>query len=370
MGCCSSKKPNRNAVDISHFVKLRAIGKGGFGLVHVVKKLTPPQAENDLFAMKTMAKQTLLQSEWHLSVAWLERNVLRIVQSPFLPKLHWAFQDRARLYLVMDFLPGGDLGFYVDKHHGLPEESIVFYIAEIALGIQALHDQYIVHHDIKPSNILLDSSGHARITDFGLATILDAESGFRTRLAGGTPGFMPPESIMGKFHVFEPDFFALGSTIYYCYKQRAPFVSNEQMMEQKAIPHSWRLIPDVARNLIERLLKFDMNERLTDWDEFERHEFFRTIDWDQMRKCSGKGPINIETTARNFPMEVCALDALVPDEAKPIKDQTVFDGFEYDEDKGDASAMREAPGRIAEFAARLSVERSGGGASKRSALIG
>lgn len=71
--------------------------------------------------------------------------------------------------------------------------------------------------------------------------------------------------------VFEPDFFALGSTIYYCYKQRAPFVSNEQMMEQKAIPHSWRLIPDVARNLIERLLKFDMNERLTDWDEVRPH---------------------------------------------------------------------------------------------------
>lgn len=87
-----------------------------------------------------------MKSEWHMKVAWLERNVLRAVNSPFVPKLYWAFQDQASLYLVMEFLPGGDLGFYISRQNGLPESTVAFYMAELALGIEELHKRRIVHH--------------------------------------------------------------------------------------------------------------------------------------------------------------------------------------------------------------------------------
>lgn len=104
MGCsCSTPLPNSAKVDLSHFTILRTIGKGGFGTVTAVQKLSEP-LKDETFAMKTMGKVQLLQSRQGLRIAWRERNVLRIVKSPFVPKLHYAFQDEGSLYLVLDFL--------------------------------------------------------------------------------------------------------------------------------------------------------------------------------------------------------------------------------------------------------------------------
>ncbi|SPR01159.1 Protein kinase domain-containing protein [Plasmodiophora brassicae] len=336
MGCCESIEaaPNADHVDHTHFEIFRCIGKGGFGNVYAVQKKTDPEGKRDYVAMKKMAKVALMKSEWHMKVAWLERNVLRAVNSPFVPKLYWAFQDQASLYLVMEFLPGGDLGFYISRQNGLPESTVAFYMAELALGIEELHKRRIVHHDIKPANILLDKDGHSRITDFGIAVFLEQEQELKCKSTAGTPGFMSPEAVKGRSHGVETDFFSFGASLYYCFKGRCPFEDNNEMLAQRAIPQSMSHIPAAARDLILKLLKYDVSDRLVDWDAVKKDPFFSGINWSEIAQRTQPGPITIDKdAASNFPVDVYAMDVLCPDEVVKVDDKHAFDGYEYDYQK-------------------------------------
>ena len=104
--CCSLLAPNPEKTDQSHFVEIRRIGKGGFGKVTLDRKLSEPM-KGKVFAKKALSKVQLIKSEGRIRIAWRERNILRIVKSPFVPRLHYAFQDEANLYLVLEFLSGG-----------------------------------------------------------------------------------------------------------------------------------------------------------------------------------------------------------------------------------------------------------------------
>lgn len=164
-----------------NFKILKVIGRGSFGKVFLVEKkhdihksksfhmMSSSTSEMpQYFAMKVLKKVTLIDRN-QLVHTKTERDILQNVHNPFLMKMHFAFQTEDKLYMVMDFLNGGELFFHLRKEQRFNEDRIRFYAAEIILGLEALHKAGIIYRDLKPENILLDNEGHIRLTDFGLS---------------------------------------------------------------------------------------------------------------------------------------------------------------------------------------------------------
>ncbi|SPQ99994.1 Protein kinase domain-containing protein [Plasmodiophora brassicae] len=335
MGCVCSTPPNPNKVDMTHFTLLRTIGKGGFGTVTAVMKESEP-FRGKYFAIKKLAKCQLIESSSGIKVAWRERNILQMIDSPFLPKLHWAFQDEACLYLVMDFLSGGDIGYLIKQKKRIEVDLARYYAAEIALGMQELHEKKIVYRDLKPANVLLDKRGHCHIIDFGIASILDEKNNYKACGDAGTPGYQSPEMCNGDSYQFEPDFFAYGITIYQMLAGVRPFDDNTHTLKCNCVPRSWKHVPQDAQDLITKLLDPNPAKRLCDWRAVKNHAFFRECDWAKLARCEGDGPFVPDPDIANFPIECNAEALLMPEPDKPIKDQTIFQGYTYEGHKKQA----------------------------------
>jgi protein kinase A len=125
----------------------------------------------------------------------------------------YAFQDRVNLYLIMDYMPGGDLRFQIGRAEMFPEHVVKFFVCCILLSLKCLHENNIIHRDIKPENLIFDSKGYLRLTDMGVARI---DSPKNQEDTSGTPGYMAPEVITRDQHSFPVDFFALGVIAYEC----------------------------------------------------------------------------------------------------------------------------------------------------------
>lgn len=139
-----------------------------------------------------------------------EKNILAGVQHPFIVNLVEAFQDRLNLYLVFEFVQGGEIFRLLRKENIFPNDVALFYIAEITLALQYLHQRQIAYRDLKPENLLIGSDGHLKITDFGFAKkIVD-----RSYTLCGTPEYLAPEIIMGQGHNLGVDWWALGILLY------------------------------------------------------------------------------------------------------------------------------------------------------------
>jgi len=148
---------------VNDFEKIKVIGRGAFGEVRVCRK----KDINDIYAMKVMKKSEMVKKNQVAHIR-AERDVLALADNPWVVKLHFSFQDELNLYLVMEFLQGGDLMTVLMDKDILSEEATRFYVAEIALAIVSVHKLNYVHRDLKPDNILLDKSGHIKLSDFGL----------------------------------------------------------------------------------------------------------------------------------------------------------------------------------------------------------
>jgi serine/threonine protein kinase len=144
----------------------------------------------------------------------IERRVLGAVDHPFLMKLHYAFQTGNKLYLVLDYCPGGELFFHLSRYKRFPEGVVRFYSAQLVLALKHLHDGGVIYRDIKPENILLDVEGHIKLGDFGLAKdgITDAICGAQS--VCGTPEYMAPEVINKAGHGTAVDWWGLGMLMY------------------------------------------------------------------------------------------------------------------------------------------------------------
>jgi len=215
-----------------------------------------------------------------------ERKVMETISHPFLMKLHFAFQNKTRLYFVMDYLPGGEIFFHLSKHRfGLKKTT--FYVAEIALGLGHLHDNNIIYRDLKPENILLDSGGHVRITDFGLAKG-GLEGASTTDTFCGTPEYLAPEVIHGKGHGKPVDWWSLGILTFEMLVGCPPFYhANVQIMYSKIIsepvPQPGSLVSGDAKKFILALLNRNVASRLGSAGgitEIRKHPFFSTVNWD------------------------------------------------------------------------------------------
>lgn len=173
----------------------RLIGKGSFGKVMLARK----KDTNMLYAMKIIRK-ALVEKYKHVDHTKTERIILGELDHQFLVKLRYAFQTKTKLYLVMDFVNGGELFFHLKRSKQFSVDRARFYAAEILLALEYLHSQGIVYRDLKAENILLDHSGHIKLTDFGLSKKFFAPDIVKTFSFCGTPEYLAPEVLLGTGH--------------------------------------------------------------------------------------------------------------------------------------------------------------------------
>ncbi|KAL0949538.1 hypothetical protein HGRIS_009587 [Hohenbuehelia grisea] len=324
----------RTKLGVNDFKTVKVIGKGAFGEVRLVQKTDTGK----IYAMKTLKKEEMLKKD-QLAHVRAERDVLAESNSPWVVQLFYSFQDPVFLYLIMEFLPGGDLMTMLIKYDTFSEDVTRFYIAQCVLAIESVHNLGFIHRDIKPDNILIDKGGHIKLSDFGLSTgfhkqhdssyyqrLLDSTSGKqaapraqaarnsvmvnsinltmsskdeiatwkanRRKLAYstvGTPDYIAPEIFMQQGYGNECDWWSLGAIMFECLVGYPPFCSESTHDTYQKIMQ-WQnhlLFPDdvhlsrESEDLIKRLIT-SADKRLK-VEQIKRHPFFYGVDWETIR---------------------------------------------------------------------------------------
>ena len=217
--------------------------------------------------------------------------ILERINHPFIVKLHYAFQTPERLYFVIDFLNGGELFFHLRKEQRFTEERARYYAVEIILALECLHEVGVIYRDLKPENVILDSDGHIKITDFGLSKLFQTGEKMTYSFCG-TPEYLAPEICKGSGHNHVVDWWSLGIMIYEMLSGINPFkLRNKsnyeklQMIMNTDVPMMPEFSP-VARDLLKSLLQRNPMYRLGSGrdgtNEIKDHEFFKDVNWDAM----------------------------------------------------------------------------------------
>uniref|UniRef100_A0A4W3H1V3 Ribosomal protein S6 kinase n=1 Tax=Callorhinchus milii TaxID=7868 RepID=A0A4W3H1V3_CALMI len=280
--------------DPSQFELLKVLGQGSYGKVFLVKKIKGSDA-GQLYAMKVLKKATLKVRDRVRSK--MERDILAEVNHPFIVKLHYAFQTEGKLYLILDFLRGGDLFTRLSKEVMFTEEDVKFYLAELALALDHLHGLGIIYRDLKPENVLLDEDGHIKITDFGLSKeAVDQDK--RAYSFCGTIEYMAPEVVNRRGHAQSADWWSFGVLMFEMLTGSLPFQGKDRKETMALILKAKLGMPQFlspeAQSLLRALFKRNPSNRLgagpDGVEEIKRHHFFGTIDWNKLYRKEIKPP--------------------------------------------------------------------------------
>ncbi|KAF8401032.1 hypothetical protein HHK36_014335 [Tetracentron sinense] len=344
----------RHKICVDDFELLTIIGRGAFGEVRLCRE----KKSGNIFAMKKLKKSEML-SRGQVEHVRAERNLLAEVASHCIVKLYYSFQDDEYLYLIMEYLPGGDVMTLLIREDTLTESVTRFYIAQSVLAIESIHKHNYIHRDIKPDNLLLDKNGHMKLSDFGLCKPLDCTTltaineneamddenmresmdvdGYfpdtdrgsrlksprellqhwqmnRRKLAFstvGTPDYIAPEVLLKKGYGMECDWWSLGAIMYEMLVGYPPFYSDDPISTCRKIVH-WRnhlkfpeearLTPE-AKDLICRLL-CNVEHRLGTGgaDQIKAHPWFKDVVWDKLYELEAafKPEVNGELDTQNF----------------------------------------------------------------------
>ncbi|KAI0022457.1 protein kinase-like domain-containing protein [Xylariomycetidae sp. FL0641] len=272
------------------FQILRLIGKGTFGQVYQVRK----KDSGRIYAMKVLSKKVIVQKK-EVAHTVGERNILvrtAMSESPFIVGLKFSFQTENDLFLVTDYMSGGELFWHLQKEGRFDEKRAKFYIAELILAIEHLHKNDIVYRDLKPENILLDAHGHIALCDFGLSKA-NLTKNDTTNTFCGTTEYLAPEVLLDESgYTKMVDFWSLGVLVFEMCCGWSPFYAEDTQQMYKNIAFGKVRFPrdtlsQEGRNFVKGLLNRNPKHRLgavEDAEELKRHPFFADVDWDVLGK--------------------------------------------------------------------------------------
>ncbi|KAL5261605.1 hypothetical protein ACHWQZ_G007336 [Mnemiopsis leidyi] len=297
----------------SDFVKCKIIGRGAFGEVQVVRH----RENRQIYAMKLLSKAEMLKRS-DTAYYWEERDIMAFSESEWIIKLFYAFQDAQYLYMVMEYMPGGDLVNLMSQYE-ISEKWAKFYTAELVAALDTVHQLGFIHRDVKPDNMLLDVRGHMKLADFGTCMKVDEDGLIRSSTAVGTPDYISPEVLTSQnadgVYGKECDWWSVGIFLYEMMVGECPFFSESlvgtysNIMDHEKTLH----FPDdvvmspscvaLIRNLLttreRRLGRVDVNE-------IKNHPFFTKnnthFTWENLRDCNAPVEFSLEgdDDTRNF----------------------------------------------------------------------
>lgn len=377
----------RTRLSPDDFLTVKVIGKGAFGEVRLVQK----KDTGKIYAMKTLLKSEMHKKD-QLAHVKAERDVLAESDSPWVVNLYYSFQDSVYLYLIMEFLPGGDLMTMLIKYEIFSEDVTRFYMAECVLAIEAVHRLGFIHRDIKPDNILIDKEGHIKLSDFGLSTGFHKthDQAYYQRLLNGggsnsaqnqgrnsvmvdaihltisnrdkintwrqsrrikaystvgTPDYIAPEIFIHQGYGQECDWWSLGTIMYECLVGWPPFCAEDAHETYRKIvnwPENLHFPDEVqlsyeAEDLIRSLItSADKRIGRHGADEIKAHPFFAGVDWNSLRQIDApfKPQLKSITDTSYFPT----------DELENIPDAPAVAAVRAQEESGDAPYASEETG--------------------------
>ncbi|GAA51443.1 atypical protein kinase C [Clonorchis sinensis] len=337
-------------VGLQDFKMLKVIGRGSYAKVFQVEHIPT----NRIYAMKVIKKETISDEE---DIEWVqtEKHVFECATNhPFLVGLHSCFQTDSRLFFVIEFVNGGDLMFYMQRSLRLPEDYARFYAAEICLALNFLHERGIIYRDLKLDNVLMDSEGHIKLTDYGMCKegiIGDV----MTSTFCGTPNYIAPEILKSEnYSGFSVDWWALGVLMFEMLAGRSPWEgigqsanpdqNTEDYLFQVILTRPIRFPRSIsvrATNILRAFLTKNPAERLgcmpdSNFADIMNHSFFRPIDWVALEQKQVAPPYRPSYTDDydlthfdpTFTEEPVVFTPDNPEKIAKI-DQTEFEGFEY-----------------------------------------
>uniref|UniRef100_A0A8C5YEE3 Serine/threonine-protein kinase 32C n=2 Tax=Microcebus murinus TaxID=30608 RepID=A0A8C5YEE3_MICMU len=294
MSAATARRPvfdDKEDVNFDHFQILRAIGKGSFGKVCIVQK----RDTEKMYAMKYMNKQQCIERDEVRNV-FRELEILQEVEHVFLVNLWYSFQDEEDMFMVVDLLLGGDLRYHLQQNVQFSEDTVRLYICEMALALDYLRSQHIIHRDVKPDNILLDERGHAHLTDFNIATII--KDGERATALAGTKPYMAPEIFHsfvngGSGYSFEVDWWSVGVMAYELLRGWRPYdihASNAvESLVQLFSTVSVQYLPTWSKEmvaLLRKLLTVNPEHRLSCLRDVQAVPSLAAVPWDGLMEKS------------------------------------------------------------------------------------
>lgn len=280
----SEGRVTKGKYSLNDFDLLRTLGTGSFGRVHLVQS----KHNQRFYAVKVLKKAQVVKMK-QVEHTNDERRMLGEVKHPFLITLWGTFQDARNLYMVMDFVEGGELFSLLRKSGRFPNPVAKFYAAEVTLALEYLHARNIIYRDLKPENLLLDRHGHLKITDFGFAKRVPD----KTWTLCGTPDYLAPEVVSNKGYNKSVDWWSLGILIYEMLCGYTPFWDNGSPMKiyenilRGKVKYPAYVHPD-AQDLLERLITPDLTKRLGNLfggpQDVKEHPWFSEVTWDRLSK--------------------------------------------------------------------------------------
>ena len=326
-----SKPQQKHTLNKNNFKFLYVIGKGGFGRVWKIQS----KKTNIKYALKEMSKLKIIDKKSEKSIN-SEREFLSKLNHSFIVNMHYAFQDRDNLYLVMDLLNGGDLRFHISRYRKFSEEQTRFFLANIIYAIDYIHSNNVIHRDIKPENLVLDDKGYVRITDFGIAKENMPDNSSET---SGTPGYMAPEVMKGRNHSFPVDFFAIGVIGYEFMIGTRPYVGKnrkeikEQMLSKAVVINEDNIASGWSQesaDFINKLLERKESKRLGCKEgakELMRHHWLKYYPWDELKSKTLLAPF-IPDPKDNFDKNYCESIDKISEETK-IRYEEIYCSAHY-----------------------------------------
>ncbi|GAA6030574.1 hypothetical protein JCM8097_006215 [Rhodosporidiobolus ruineniae] len=294
-----ARKGEEMGLSLGDFDMLDTLGTGTFGRVLLARlrpdpHKRPQQTQPYYFAMKVLEKNTVvrLRQVEHVNS---ERTTLAWVQHPFVVNLFCTFQDESNLYLLLEYVQGGELFSHLRRAGRFSADVARFYAANLVLALEHLHKADIIYRDLKPENLLIDHTGHIKMTDFGFAKYVPE----RTYTLCGTPEYLAPEIITATGHSSACDWWALGVLLFELLAGYPPFFADNPLEIYEKILQGRFGVPahvdPLAKDLIRRLLTADLSKRLGNLkggaQDVKNHPWFEGVDWAAVERKEIRAPI-------------------------------------------------------------------------------